>query len=160
MPTVLDRMDPTMRMMREETFGPVAPMMSFSTDEEALKLANDSRYGLAAYVFTGDMTRGLWLAERLEAGSVGVNTTSPIVFGAPFARVEGERLRKGAVAERLIRVHGDKAHPDRPWGGDLRVRRRGRRRGSGPRTGGSQGNLSVNIGSDVGEAAPGPAFKT
>jgi len=84
MPTVLDRMDPTMRMMREETFGPVAPMMSFSTDEEALKLANDSRYGLAAYVFTGDMTRGLWLAERLEAGSVGVNTTSPIVFGAPF----------------------------------------------------------------------------
>src|SRR5690606_9394399 len=43
----------------------------------------------------------------------------------PLRRVEGERLRKGAVAERLIRVHGNKAHPDRPWGGDLRVRRRG-----------------------------------
>ena len=84
LPTVLDRMDPSMRMMREETFGPVAPMMSFSTDEEAVRLANASRYGLAAYVFTGDMTRGLWFAERLEAGSVGVNTTSPILPGAPF----------------------------------------------------------------------------
>jgi len=84
LPTVLDRMDPSMRMMREETFGPVAPMMSFSTDEEAVRLANASRYGLAAYVFTGDMTRGLWFAERLEVGSVGVNTTSPIVPGAPF----------------------------------------------------------------------------
>lgn len=84
LPTVLDRMDTSMRMMREETFGPVAPMMSFSADEEALRLANDSRYGLAAYVFTADMTRALWFAERLEAGSVGVNTTSPIVPGAPF----------------------------------------------------------------------------
>lgn len=84
LPTVLDRMDPSMRMMKEETFGPVAPMMSFSTDEEALRLANASRYGLAAYVFTGDMKRGLFFAERLEAGSVGVNTTSPIVPGAPF----------------------------------------------------------------------------
>ncbi len=84
LPTVLDRMDHSMRMMREETFGPVAPMMRVSTDEEALKLANDSRYGLAAYVFTDDMTRAFQLAEGLEAGSVGVNTTSPIVPGAPF----------------------------------------------------------------------------
>ena len=84
LPTVLERMDHSMRMMREETFGPVAPMMSFSTDDEALRLANDSRYGLAAYVFTDDMTRAFRLAERLEAGSVGVNTTSPIVPGAPF----------------------------------------------------------------------------
>lgn len=84
LPTVLDRMDPSMRMMREETIGPVAPMISFSTDEEALKLANASRYGLAAYVFTGDMARGLWFAERLVAGSVGVNATSPILPGAPF----------------------------------------------------------------------------
>ena len=148
LPTVLDRMDPSMRMMREETIGPVAPMMSFSTDEEALKLANASRYGLAAYVFTGDMKRmdwfrwlprtvtlaayvftgdmkrGLFFAERLEAGSVGVNTTRPSFWG-PLRRMEGERLGKGAVPERLVRVHGREAHPDRSGGGDLRVRRRG-----------------------------------
>jgi len=51
-PTVLYRMDPSMEMMREETIGPVAPMISFSTDEEALKLAYASWYGLAAYVST------------------------------------------------------------------------------------------------------------
>jgi acyl-CoA reductase-like NAD-dependent aldehyde dehydrogenase len=84
LPTVLDKMDHSMRMMKEETFGPVAPMMRFSTDEEALRLANDSRYGLAAYVFTEDMTTAFRFAERLEAGSVGVNTTSPIIPGAPF----------------------------------------------------------------------------
>jgi succinate-semialdehyde dehydrogenase/glutarate-semialdehyde dehydrogenase len=84
LPTVLDRMDHSMRMMREETFGPVAPMMRFSSDEEALRLANDSRYGLAAYVFTEDMTTALRFAEGLEAGSVGVNLTNPIVPQAPF----------------------------------------------------------------------------
>ncbi len=84
LPTVLDRMDHSMRIMREETFGPVAPMMRFSSDEEALRLANDSRYGLAAYVFTEDMTTALRFAERLEAGSVGVNTSSVIVPQAPF----------------------------------------------------------------------------
>lgn len=84
LPTVLDRMDHSMRMMREETFGPVAPMMRFTKNQEALRLANDSRYGLAAYVFTEDMTTALRFAERLEAGSVGINTTSPIVPQAPF----------------------------------------------------------------------------
>ena len=84
LPTVLDRMDHSMRMMREETFGPVAPMMSFDSDEEAVRLANDSRYGLAAYVFTSDMTRAFSIAERLEAGSVGINTTNVIVPQAPF----------------------------------------------------------------------------
>jgi succinate-semialdehyde dehydrogenase/glutarate-semialdehyde dehydrogenase len=84
LPTVLDRMDHSMRMMREETFGPVAPMMRFSANEEALKLANDSRYGLAAYVFTEDLTTALRFAERLEAGSVGVNLNNVIVPSAPF----------------------------------------------------------------------------
>ncbi|MGC9515000.1 aldehyde dehydrogenase family protein [Methanocrinis sp.] len=84
LPTILDKMDHSMRMMREETFGPVAPMMRFSTNQEALKLANDSRYGLAAYVFTEDMTTALRFAERLEAGSVGINLNNPIVPQAPF----------------------------------------------------------------------------
>jgi len=84
MPTVLDRMDHSMRMMREETFGPVAPMMSFSSNDEALRLANDSRYGLAAYVFCEDMTTALWFAEGLEAGSVGVNLNNVIQPQAPF----------------------------------------------------------------------------
>jgi succinate-semialdehyde dehydrogenase/glutarate-semialdehyde dehydrogenase len=71
-------------MMREETFGPVAPMMRFSSNEEALKLANDTRYGLAAYVFTEDMSTAFLLAEGLEAGSVGINLNNPIVPSAPF----------------------------------------------------------------------------
>ena len=84
LPTVLDKMNHSMRMMREETFGPVAPMMRFSSNEEALKLANDTRYGLAAYVFTEDMSTAFLLAEGLEAGSVGINLNNPIVPQAPF----------------------------------------------------------------------------
>ncbi|MDF0593644.1 NAD-dependent succinate-semialdehyde dehydrogenase [Methanotrichaceae archaeon M04Ac] len=109
LPTVLDRMDHSMRMMREETFGPVAPMMSFDTDEEALKLANDSRYGLAAYVFTADMTRAFWFAERLEAGSVGINTTNVIVPKAPFGGWKesgiGRERSRAALREYMEEKH-------------------------------------------------------
>ncbi|HZH30917.1 MAG TPA: aldehyde dehydrogenase family protein [Pyrinomonadaceae bacterium] len=72
-PTVLDKVDHTMELMREETFGPVLPLMSFRTEEEAIARANDSPYGLTASVWTRDIRRGVRVAERLEAGTVMVN---------------------------------------------------------------------------------------
>lgn len=84
MPTVLTDVDHTMRIMKEETFGPVAPIMRFRDEEEAVRLANDTEYGLAAYVYTNSLRRAVRTAERLEAGSVGVNVGSVIDRHAPF----------------------------------------------------------------------------
>jgi acyl-CoA reductase-like NAD-dependent aldehyde dehydrogenase len=72
-PTVVTGVDHSMKLMRDETFGPVLPIMTFRTDEEAVRLANDSIYGLTASVFTGDLGRGKRIAEQLDAGTVMVN---------------------------------------------------------------------------------------
>jgi acyl-CoA reductase-like NAD-dependent aldehyde dehydrogenase len=72
-PTVLTGVDHTMLAMREETFGPTLPLMRVRDAEEAIALANDSEYGLAASVFTGDVRRGEAIARRLRAGAVTVN---------------------------------------------------------------------------------------
>ncbi len=72
-PTVLAGVTHDMRIMREETFGPVLPIMSFDSDDEAVRLANDSEYGLAASIWTRDSKRGQRLARRIHAGTVMVN---------------------------------------------------------------------------------------
>jgi acyl-CoA reductase-like NAD-dependent aldehyde dehydrogenase len=72
-PTVLTNVDHDMTIMRDETFGPVLPVMTFRTDDEAVKLANDSVYGLTASVWTRNIARGRRIAERIEAGTVMVN---------------------------------------------------------------------------------------
>ena len=72
-PTVVTNVDHSMEIMTEETFGPVLPIMTFKTDDEAVRLANDSIYGLTASVFTSDIRRGRELAERIDAGTVMIN---------------------------------------------------------------------------------------
>src|SRR5690625_585293 len=83
-PTVLKDVDPDMVIMNEETFGPVAPVQKIETDEEAVKLANDTEYGLAAYVFTENVARGIQLIEQLEYGIVGWNDGGPSAAQVPF----------------------------------------------------------------------------
>lgn len=84
LPTILSDADHSMKVMREETFGPIAPIMRIKTLDEALALANDTEYGLAAYVFTGSLKTAIYAAERLEAGGVGVNVNSVVDMQAPF----------------------------------------------------------------------------
>lgn len=83
-PTVLSHVDSSMTICHEETFGPVAPLISFTTEEEAVAMANDSVYGLASYVFTRDLGRAFRVSENLEYGIVGLNDPLPSVAQAPF----------------------------------------------------------------------------
>lgn len=72
-PTVVTNVDHSMKLMRDETFGPVLPIMTFKTEEEAINLANDSVFGLTASVFTSDIARGRRVAEKIDAGTVMIN---------------------------------------------------------------------------------------
>lgn len=83
-PTVLTGVDESMLVTQEETFGPVAPILAFSTEDEVIARANDTPYGLAAYAFTQDLNRAVRLAERLEYGTVGLNDASISAVQAPF----------------------------------------------------------------------------
>ncbi len=83
-PTILGDARENMQCMTEETFGPVAPVQVFDTDEEAIRLANHTSYGLAAYVFSESMSRGLNIVEKLEYGIVGWNDGLPSTAQAPF----------------------------------------------------------------------------
>jgi benzaldehyde dehydrogenase (NAD) len=82
-PTVLDAVTPDMPIYRQETFGPVAPITTFSTEEEAVALANDTEYGLVASIFTSDQARAMRLAGQLKTGIIHINdqTVNHEVFG-------------------------------------------------------------------------------
>ena len=83
-PTVLTGVHPGSAILREEIFGPVAPIVSFTTEDEAVALANDTEYGLVAYVYTGDLGRGLRVSERIDSGMVGLNRGLVSDPAAPF----------------------------------------------------------------------------
>jgi succinate-semialdehyde dehydrogenase/glutarate-semialdehyde dehydrogenase len=87
-PTVLADVPSDARIAREEIFGPVAPVSTFETDEQAIAMANDTEYGLASYLYTASLERTLKVIERLEFGMVGVNTGLVSNPAAPFGGVK------------------------------------------------------------------------
>jgi len=96
-PTVLRDVLPSMLVAREETFGPVAPLFRFSTEEEAIAMANDTRFGLAAYFYSRDIGRVWRVAEALEYGIVGINEGIISTEVAPFGGVKESGLgREGS----------------------------------------------------------------
>lgn len=96
-PTVLGDCDTTMRLASEETFGPVAPLFRFETEEEAVAIANDTPYGLAAYFYTENVHRAWRVGEMLDFGMVGLNTGSVSTTVSPFGGIKQSGLgREGA----------------------------------------------------------------
>ena len=87
-PTVLTGVTPAMMVAREETFGPVAPLFRFETEAEAIRMANDTEFGLAAYLYTRDLARSWRVSEALEYGIVGLNTGLISTEVAPFGGVK------------------------------------------------------------------------
>jgi succinate-semialdehyde dehydrogenase/glutarate-semialdehyde dehydrogenase len=83
-PTVLDNVSPESEMAHEEVFGPVAPISTFTSEDEALALANDTEYGLVAFVFSRDLRRAMAIGEGIETGMVGLNRGVVSDPAAPF----------------------------------------------------------------------------
>ncbi|MGP8162660.1 MAG: NAD-dependent succinate-semialdehyde dehydrogenase [Acidimicrobiales bacterium] len=90
--TVLDRVAPGSSILKEEIFGPVAPIVTFGSESEVIELANDSILGLVSYVYTSDLARGLRMAEALETGMVGLNRGLVSDPAAPFGGVKQSGL--------------------------------------------------------------------
>lgn len=91
-PTVIDGMTSDMRCWSEETFGPLAPVATFATEQQAIDMANDTIYGLAAYFFTRDASRLIRVAEALDYGVVGANDGLPSTAQAPFGGMKQSGL--------------------------------------------------------------------
>ena len=87
-PTVLSGVPKDAPVLKEEIFGPVAPIVVFDSEDEAVRLANDTEYGLVSYVYTQDLARGLRVAERIESGMVGLNRGMVSDPAAPFGGVK------------------------------------------------------------------------
>ena len=96
-PTILADVTASMRIARDETIGPVAPLFRFRTEEEAIHMANDTEFGLAAYFYTRDLARTWRIGQSLEYGIVGINTGLISHAAAPFGGVKESGLgREGS----------------------------------------------------------------
>ncbi|MBW9214406.1 NAD-dependent succinate-semialdehyde dehydrogenase [Mumia sp. zg.B53] len=98
-PTVLAGVSPDAQVFREEIFGPVAPVFTFSSDEEAIRMANDTEYGLVAYAFTESLARAVRVYEGLETGMVGINQGVVSNPAAPFGGVKASGFGREGGAE-------------------------------------------------------------
>ena len=120
-PTVLSEVSEDARMLSEEIFGPVAPVATFSSEEQALQAANRTEYGLVAYLFTRDLQRAFRMAEGIETGMVGLNQGIVSNPAAPFGGVKQSGFGREGGLRGDLRVPGDEVR------GDERVRGRGDR---------------------------------
>lgn len=98
-PTVIRDVNKSMVIMQEETFGPIAPVQKIETIEEAIKFANSTEYGLAAYVFTENVAKGMKLIEKLDFGIVGWNDGAPSAAQVPFGGMKESGLGREGGAE-------------------------------------------------------------
>jgi succinate-semialdehyde dehydrogenase/glutarate-semialdehyde dehydrogenase len=96
-PTVLSNVNNDMKIMREETFGPVAAVVKFKSEEEAVAAANDTEFGLASYFYSRDIGRVWRVAEKLAYGMVGINTGIISNEVAPFGGVKMKYLCMGGI---------------------------------------------------------------
>jgi succinate-semialdehyde dehydrogenase/glutarate-semialdehyde dehydrogenase len=87
-PTVLDNLSADSRMLKEEIFGPVAPVVSYASEDEAIAAANDTEFGLVAYVYTNDLKRAIRVSEKLDTGMIGLNQGMVSNAAAPFGGVK------------------------------------------------------------------------
>jgi succinate-semialdehyde dehydrogenase/glutarate-semialdehyde dehydrogenase len=111
-PTIMTEVTPKMLIAREETFGPLAPLFRFKTDKEAIRMANDTEYGLAAYFYTRDNARVWQVAEGLEYGMVGINTGIVSTTVAPFGGYKESGIgREGSKYGILSRRSGATRNP-------------------------------------------------
>ncbi len=100
--TVLSGVTPEMQIYREETFGPIAPVILFDDDDDIIAMANDTDYGLASYVYTRDLSLALRTAEQLRFGIVGINDINPTSAAAPFGGVKQSGLGREGAAEGIL----------------------------------------------------------
>ena len=101
-PTVLKGVTPDMVIYREETFGPVAPVIEYTDDDELLTLANDTNYGLAAYVYTRDLSTAMKYFEGLRFGIIGINDINPTAVAAPFGGMKESGLGREGGPEGIL----------------------------------------------------------
>ncbi len=101
-PTVLSEVPPDAEILQTEIFGPVAPVVTFTTEDEAIALANSTEYGLVSYVYTTNLARGLRVSERIEAGMVGLNRGLVSDPAAPFGGVKESGLGREGGTEGLL----------------------------------------------------------
>jgi succinate-semialdehyde dehydrogenase/glutarate-semialdehyde dehydrogenase len=87
-PTLLSDVTPEMTIYREETFGPIAPVVVFDDEDEAVSMANDTVYGLASYLYTNDLSRAMRVAEALDFGIIGINDINPTSPSVPFGGIK------------------------------------------------------------------------
>ena len=83
-PTVLGNVTPEMLIYREETFGPIAPIIAFDDEDDIIEMANDTHYGLAAYIYTQNLSAAMRTFEKLRFGIIGINDINPTGAAAPF----------------------------------------------------------------------------
>ena len=100
-PTVLTGVTSDMAIYREETFGPIAPVVVFDDEKEVIAAANDTTYGLASYIYTRNLDRAIRVAEELDFGIIGINDINPTSAAVPFGGVKQSGLGREGGHEGL-----------------------------------------------------------